>query len=121
MSNKNNSPTSLSVMVGSGETFEANGKTYKIMPMPLAHVVEFTKDEVPVRALPFFLTDENSKKTINKWLGEVSVELADGNVITVKYCRNKDGELMTIDKATADGWTILDLKRYLRKLCDLSG
>ncbi len=121
MSKETNSPTPLSVMIGGGENFEANGKAYKIMPMSLAHTAEFMNDNVPLGGYLFALNDENSKKTINKWLGEVSIELAGGTVITTKYCRDKDNELMSVDKIIADGWNVQDLKRYFRKLCDISG
>jgi len=121
MSKETKSTTPLSTMLGSGETFEANGKSYTIMPMPLAHTTMFMSDNVPLSGYLFALNDENSRKIINKWLGEVSVELADGTIITTKYCRNKDNELMSVDKVMADGWNIQDLKRYFRKLCDISG
>lgn len=121
MSVKDNSPTPLSVMVGSGEIFEVQGKKYTVMPMSAAHVEEFMKDNIPLNGFLFALSNEDTKKILNKWLGEVLVELSDGTEVITRYCKNTDGETMTIEKAFADGWSIKDFKRYIHQLCDISG
>ena len=114
-------PVSLSVMSGGRHEFVINdNKKYFIRPMSAAHVEEFFKDNPSVGSQFFNLGNEESRKILDKWLGEVSVEIDDVMVIT-KYCLNEAGEVMSLKKAMKDGWDIIDFKNYIRKLCDISG
>ncbi len=118
MAIKNNA--TLSVMLGSREEFQAQGKTYSVAPMPAAHVNEFMKDNLSLGTQLFALSDDDGKAKLNKWLGEVSVEIL-GQAITNVYCKNNKDEIMTVDKCMLDGWSIKDFTRYIKSLCDFSG
>jgi len=102
-----NAPVSLSTMLGAGETFEAKGKTYTVKPITLKHIEEFMADNLSIGSQLFNLTNTETKVKVSKWLGG--------------YCTDEKGELMTLEKAMDDGWDIVDLKNFFRKLCDLSG
>jgi len=102
-----NSPTSLSTMLGSGEPFEVNEKSYIIRPIKLKHVDEFMKDGVSIDAQLFNLRNPEARARAEKWLSG--------------YCLDQNGENMTIDKAMEDDWDVVHLKNFFRKLCDLSG
>lgn len=122
MSNKEaKTPVSLSVMSGGREDFEiSNGKTYSIKAMAIAHVEEFLKDNINLGSQFFNFTDKKELKLMDKWLGEVSVEI-DDTVVAAKYCLDENGEIMTVKKCMKDGWDVKDFRNYLRKLIDISG
>lgn len=114
--------TPLSVMVGVSEEFIVLDKKYKVNPMPAAHVDEFGKSMILVDGnYVFALLEKKIRDSLDKWLGEFSVELSGGTTITNKYCRNEKDELMTLDKAYADGWLPKDFKRYAKFLVEISG
>lgn len=102
-----NAPVSLSVMRGAGETFEAKDKTYTVKPITLAHIEEFMADNLSIGSQLFNVANKDAKEKVNKWLGG--------------YCLDEKGEAMSLQKAIDDGWDIVDLKNFFRKLCDLSG
>lgn len=107
MSKEAKAPVSLSTMLGSGETFEAKGKTYTVKPITLAHIEEFMADNLSLGSQLFNVTNKDAKTKVNKWLAG--------------YCTNEKGESMSLQNAIDDGWDIVDLKNFFRKLCDLSG
>lgn len=102
-----NAPVSLSTMLGTGEAFEAKGKTYTIKPITLAHVEEFMADNLSMGSQLFNVVSKDSMTKVDKWLSG--------------YCTDEKGEAMSLEKAMDDGWDIVDLKNFFRKLCDLSG
>ncbi len=102
-----NAPVSLSTMLGTGETFEAKGKTYTVKPITLAHIEEFMADNLSLGSQLFNVTNKDAKTKVDKWLAG--------------YCTNEKGESMSLQNAIDDGWDIIDLKNFFRKLCDLSG
>lgn len=107
MSKETKTPVSLTTMLGSGETFEAKGKTYTVKPITLARIEEFMNDNLSLGSQLFNVASKEAKEKVNKWLSD--------------YCTDEKGEPMTLQKAIEDGWDIVDLKNFFRKLCDLSG
>jgi len=102
-----NSPTSLTTMLGSGESFKVNEKIYTIRPIKLKHVDEFMKDGISIGAQLFNLSKPEARVKAEKWLSD--------------YCFDQSGEPMTIKKAMEDDWDVVHLKSFFQKLCDLSG
>jgi hypothetical protein len=102
-------PVDLSTMLGtlSGDSFKVGDKTYTVKPMALKHVDEFMKDNLSLGAQIFNLSNKDVKSKIEKWLSG--------------YCFGRNGEAMSLQKAMDDDWNIVDLKNFLKKLCDLSG
>lgn len=123
MSKDDNTPTSLEAMLGSGVEFEAKGKQYTMLPIASAHIEMFRKEQLFMGENQIFnLSDEKSKKAMNKWLGgeKVTAKIL-GKDITVVYLFDENNEPMSLEKTMADGWDVVDYKRYFKKLCDLSG
>lgn len=100
-------PVDLATMLGNGDEFIANGKPYIIKPLQLKHVPEFMKDSVCLGSQIFNLASEKAKKNVDKWLS--------------LYAKTKDGEPVSLQKAFDDGWDIIELKNFFKKLCDFSG
>jgi hypothetical protein len=70
-------------------------------------VLRLEKDNLSLGAQIFNLSNKDVKAKIEKWL--------------TGYCFDKNGEAMSLQKAMDDDWNIVDLKNFLKKLCDLSG
>lgn len=102
-----NAPVDLSVMLGSGETFEAKGNTYTVKPITLEHIEEFMADNLSIGSQLFNVANKDSKEKVDRWLK--------------CYCFDENGEAISLKQAMSDGWDIVDLKNFFRKLCDLSG
>jgi hypothetical protein len=102
-------PVDLSTMLGilGDNDFVVGNKKYVIKPMALKHVDEFMKDNLSLGAQIFNLSNKDVKMKLEKWLSG--------------YCFDSNGEAMTLKKAMDDDWNIVDLKNFLKKLCDLSG
>lgn len=115
--------TSLSTMLGSGVTFEAKGKTYTVLPIMVAHVEEFRKSKIFMSENQIFnFFDDKSKKAMDRWLGgEEVIAKVLGKDISARYLFDENNEPMSLEKTMADGWDVVDYKRYFQKLCDLSG
>lgn len=123
MSKNTKVPTPLSVMVGTGVEFDAKGKTYTIMPMAAAHIDQFMKSNLIMGENQIYnLANEKSKKAINKWVGgeKVTTKILDKEISAI-YCYDENDEPMSLEKAMADGWDVVDFKEYFKKLCDVSG
>jgi hypothetical protein len=75
--------------------------------MALKHVDEFMKDNLSLGTQLFAISNKASKEKIEKWLS--------------RYCFDSKEEPMSVEKAMADDWNIVDLKEFIKKLCDLSG
>lgn len=112
------SPVSLSTMLGSGETFEAKGKTYTVKPIALKHIEEIKRDNLSVRNQLVNLLDEESIEKVDKWLGGVR---DNEGKIRSGYCYDSKGNPVTLQQAMDDGWDVVDLRNFFQKLCDLSG
>ena len=104
---KTEATTPLSTMLGSGESFEVNGKAYTIKPIKLKDVDEFMKDNLSMGSQFFNLAKDDAKEKTNKWL--------------CGYCVDNKDEAMTLEKAMQDDWDLAHLKDFFKKLCDLSG
>jgi hypothetical protein len=104
-----NSPVDLSVMLGilGGNDFMVGDKKYVVKPMKLKEVNEFMKDNLGLSTQLFAISNEASKKKMDKWLSN--------------HCFDKIGEPMTVEKAINDDWSIVDLREFIKRLCDLSG
>lgn len=108
MSKKTNSPTPLSTMLGDGDSFVTrNGKSYTVNPMTLADVNEFIKDNMSIGCQLWNIANEKEAKKIDRWLKG--------------YCFDEEGNPVTLERAINDGWDLVDLKNFIRKLCDISG
>lgn|SRR5690554_6923945 len=123
MTQDKNTPTSLSTMLGSGVPFEAKGKTYTVLPIMVAHIEQFQKSQLFMAEGQIFnFFDAKNRQTVNKWLGGEPVTTKIGNKeISAIYCYDENNEPMSLEKAIADGWDVVDFKRYFKTLCDLSG
>jgi hypothetical protein len=104
-----NSPVDLSTMLGilGGNDLVVGDRKYVVKPMALKEVDEFMKDNLSLSAQIFSFANKVSKEKIEKWLS--------------RHCFDKIGEPMTLEKATKDDWDIVNLKEFIKKLCDLSG
>lgn len=100
-------PVSLSTMLGYGDDFHVNDKTYVIKPIALKRIDEFMKDNLSIGSQLFNVTNVDSKTKVDKWLSG--------------YCFDDKGEAVTLERAMNDDWNIVDLKGFFKKLCDLSG
>ncbi len=99
--------TSLSTMLGSGETMEVKGKTYTVVPITLKDVEEFMSGQLSIGPQIVNIVSEESRKHTNKWLK--------------KYCIDDEGKAVTLKRATDAGWDVKDLREFMQKLCDMSG
>lgn len=102
-----NTPVSLSTMLGTGDTFVANGKTYTVKPIKLKDIEQFMTDNLSLGSQLFNVSSEDARQKTDKWLKGYAVDSKD--------------EPMSLEKAMTDEWDIADLKNFIKKLCDLSG
>jgi hypothetical protein len=102
-------PVDLSTMLGilGGNDFFVGDKKYVVKPMSLVEVDEFMKDNLSIGPQLFMVANEASRKKLEKWLSG--------------HCFDKVGEPMTIEKAKSDNWDLVDMRKFIQKLCDLSG
>lgn len=105
MSNKN--ITSLSTMLGSGDFIEIKGKQYKIKPIVLKDIEAFVSSNTGLGSQLFNLIDKKSKENVDKWLS--------------KYCFDESDNPISLEIAMNDDWDVIDLKTFIKKLCDISG
>ncbi len=115
---KEKTPTPLSVMLGDGGEFEAKGKIYTVKPIALKDVEEFMKDNLSLGTQLFSLIDEKSKAKIDRWLGGKKGK--DGNLIP-GYCFDEKDNPVTLQDAMDNDWDVVDLREFVKKLCDFSG
>lgn len=97
----------LATMLGTGESFDAQGKTYTVKPIKLKDIESFMNDNLSLGSQLFNVSNDDVRKKIDKWL--------------TGYCFDDKDEPVTLDKAMSEDWDIADLKSFIRKLCDLSG
>lgn len=99
--------TPLSVMLQSGGDFEVKGKIYTVRPLALKDTEKFMKDNLSLGAQLFSVQDAASRKKVDKWLQG--------------YCFDDKDAPVTLEKAMEGDWDVVDLKEFIKKLCDLSG
>lgn len=104
---KENKTVSLSAMLGNGEETTIKDKSYTIKPIALNKIEEFMKDNLSIGSQLFNISNPEAKKKVDKWL--------------TGYCFDSEGNPVPLEKAMEDGWDIIDLKEFFKKLCDLSG
>ena len=102
-----NTPVDLSTMLGSGDEFKVNDKKYTIKPMSLKDVDQFMQDNLSLGSQIFSISSPETKSKTDKWLS--------------KYCFDEKNESVTLQKAMDADWNVVDLKKFFRNLCDLSG
>lgn len=105
MANKEITP--LSTMLGSGEFIDIKDKKYKVKPIALKDIDEFMSSHISLSNQLFNLADKKSKQVIDNWL--------------TKYCTDEEGNPVSLQVATDSDWDVVDLKTFVRKLCDISG
>ena len=116
---KDNSPTPLSVMLGEGEIFDVNGKSYRVKPIELQDIEKFMGDSLSVGTQLFNISDKKSREKVDRWLGGKRDK--DGNNVEDGYCFDEEGNPVTLEIAMANRWNVIDLKEFFKKLCDFSG
>ena len=108
MNNKEaKAPVPFSVMNGDGESFIVGDKKYTVRPMLVGDSLKFAEDGLSISSQLFNLANKEAKEKLDFYLSQ--------------YCFDENKDPMTIEKVIADKWSIIDLKNFLRKLCDLSG
>jgi hypothetical protein len=100
-------PVPFGVMKGDSELFIANDKKYKVKPMKIGDALNFANDTIAINSQIFNLALDDRKKKIDEYLS--------------KYCAKESGETMSLDSAIADDWDVVDLKNFVKKMCDISG
>lgn len=100
-------PVPFSVMSGDPELFIAQGKKYNVSPMKIGDALKFSENNLSIGSQIFNIAIKENREQMDYYLS--------------KYCTNEKGEPMSIDSAIADDWDIVDLKNFVRKLCDISG
>lgn len=104
MSNKETTP--LSTMLGSGEFIEIRGKQYKVKPLALKDIDMFIENTNLGPQL-FNLIDKKAKENMNNLLS--------------KYCYDENNSPISLEIAINSDWDVVDLKTFIKKVCDISG
>ena len=99
--------TSLPTMLGKGDGFAVGEHSYRVLPLKLKDVDEFTTDSLSIGAQLFNLVNPEARAKVEKWLQ--------------KQVRNDDDKPLTLAQAMTDDWDVDDLKNCLQKLAGLSG
>lgn len=107
MSKNTKSPTPLSVMLGDGGSFIVKEKSYTVKPIALKDVEGFMNDNLSLGAQLFNMADKKAKEKIDRWISG--------------YCFDEDGNSVSLEKAMENDWDVVDLKEFIKKLCDFSG
>ena len=100
-------PVPFSVMSGEGDSFIVGEKTYTVKPMLVGDALKFADDSLSVGSQIFNLADPKAKEKLDNYLQ--------------RYCTDETGEAMSIEKIINDGWSVVDLKLFIRKVVDISG
>lgn len=103
-------------IIWSGEiSFEAQGKQYSVSPLPLKMIVndEFQNSDIwfPRQSNPgenqlFNVSTKESREATDKW---------------IRLFLKKNGSPMSLDEVCDDGWTIVDIGRFLSTVVQISG
>ena len=103
----NEKVTPLSTMLGSGDFIDIQGKQYKVKPIKLKDIDDFMGKNISLGSQLFNLVEPKSKKAIDSWLA--------------KYCYDENSNPISLDIAIEQDWDVVDLKIFIKKLCDISG
>ena len=103
--NQESSP--LSTMLGSGEDFFVGEKKYKVKPLKLKAVDEFSNDKINIGPQMFSMVDKNEREKLEKWFA--------------RQVYDEKGEPMTLQQAMDDDWDLSDLRMCMQRIIDLSG
>lgn len=104
---KEDKTASLSTMLGNGGNFNAKDKSYTIKPITLQDIEEFMTDNLSLGTQFFNIANKKTKVKVDRWL--------------TGYCFDESSNSVILEKAMADGWDVVDLKEFFKKLCDFSG
>lgn len=100
-------PVPFSVMSGDGEPFVVGEKTYTVSPILVGDALKFADEGLFIGSQIFNLGNKESRVKLDTYLSQ--------------YCTDENSETMSIEKISADKWSVVDLKLFVRKLCDISG
>lgn len=108
MNEKNTkTPVPFSVMNGDGESFVVNEKEYTIKPMTIKDALKFADEGLSIGPQIFNLAKKEYRERIDSYLS--------------KYCFDSNGQPVSLKQVTNDDWDLVQLKEFIKKLCDLSG
>lgn len=107
MAKETKTPTPLSVMLGSGDFLIVKDKKYKVKPIALKDIEEFMNDNLSIGSQLFNITNPERRKKVDRWL--------------TGYCLDEKDNPINLETAMNEGWDIVDLKEFMKKLCDISG
>ncbi len=99
--------TPLSVMTGSGGSFSAAGKTYKVRPLTLKETVEFSEAHISIGAQLFNMINEEARKGLDKFLKACVVD--------------ENGKAVSLKRAIDENWDLADLQAAVELICKLGG
>ena len=110
--NKNEqSPVSLATMLNAGDMFfPSNGKGYRITALDLHEVQELIDDGISIRTQLPNVTNPELKGKLDKWLK--------------RKFRNDKGDPVNLEDLMdkeKDNWNLIDLRKAIEKMVDLSG
>jgi len=101
-------PVSLATMLGTGEFFTpSNGKDYKIKPLKIKEVQEFSEDQLSLGPQFINIANPKLKPKLEKWVNR-QISDRDGNPVTLKQLEEEE-------------WDVRELRTALLKMADLSG
>lgn len=98
--------TPLHTMVGGGNPFDAADKKYTTYPLEL-NDVDVVAGSLSIRGQVFNLADKKNRKVLNELLQ--------------KYVRDGNDKPMSVDRAKEDCWSLVDLRKCVEQLFDISG
>lgn len=104
---KTKDPVPFSVMSGEGDSLIVGEKAYTVKPMLVGDALKFLEEGLSIGSQIFNLADPKAKAKLEGYISS--------------YCTNEAGEAMDISKISEAGWSIVDLKNFMKKLCDISG
>lgn len=107
MAKETKTPTPLSVMLGSGDFLIVKDKKYKVKPIALKDIEEFMSDDLSISSQLFNITNPERRKKIGKWL--------------TGYCLDEKDNPISLEFAMSNDWDVVDLREFMKKLCDISG
>lgn len=96
----------LGTMTGAGKRITVNGKEYTVKSLRLKDIPAFVEDMLSLDSQLFNFINEDSRKSLDKWLQACVVD--------------ENGKPLSLKKATEDDWRLEDLRSTVRYIADLS-
>lgn len=94
-------------MTGSGSSFSAAGKTYRVRPLTLKETVKFSENPISINMQFYNMLNEDMRKTVDRYL---------------KTCvTDENDKPVTLQKAIDDNWDLGDLQNAIDLICKLGG